>query len=169
MRDFFVLLVVGVAGCAASQPRLMVPIEYSCDASRIVRDGGSLRVAAASDTAIRAPNLGWRDDAGDHFVSWPLAPTDVEAVEFVVPSDPRQDATERVYDASAGMSRADWRLVHHDVCVAHGGYTDALTRFARGDTLEQLARDLANGDRTEALDLVHHAMMNVQRRYYGAR
>jgi hypothetical protein len=169
MRDFFVVLVFGAAGCAASQVRPIVPIEYSCDGNHIVRDGASLRVAAAADPAVRAPSLGWRDDAGDHFVSWPLAPTDVEAVEFVVPSDPRQDATERVYDASAGMSRADWRLVHHDVCVARGGYTDALTRFARGDTLDLLARDLANGDREQALDLIHHAMMDVQRRYYGSR
>jgi hypothetical protein len=168
MRKLLCISVFAVAACAVQPIRPTVPTEYSCDSTRIVRDGKSLRVAA-NDDPTRAPSLSWRDDAGDHFVSWPQAPTDAEAVEFVVPSDPRADATERVYDASPGASRADWRLVHHDACVAHGGYTDALARFARGDSIEELARELSNGDREQARGLVHHAMLALQRRYYDVR
>jgi hypothetical protein len=110
--------------------------------------------------------LGWRDDAGDHFVTWPVSPTDVRAVEVIVPHDPRQDATARYYDTSTGTSTSDWRLVRKQGCTARGGYNDALAHYLRGDSYAQLAAELALDGPDEARDMVHRALLSLQRRYF---
>jgi hypothetical protein len=132
---------------------------YACGDTAIARSGD----------AIGGTRLGWRDDDGDHFVAWPVSPVDIDAVEIVVPSDPRMDAVRRVYDTSKGTSKADWRLVGRQVCTAKGGYSDVLARYLRGESLDQLARELALGNRDDARDAVHAAMLALQRRYYRDR
>jgi hypothetical protein len=132
---------------------------YACADTAIARNGD----------AIAGTRLGWHDDEGDHFVAWPLSPIDVDAVEIVVPNDPRMDAVRRVYDTSKGSSKADWRLVRRQVCTAKGGYSDLLARYLRGESLDQLAHELALGDRDDARDAVHEAMLTLQRRYFRDR
>jgi hypothetical protein len=115
-----------------------------------------------------ASQLGWRDDAGDHFVNWPHSPTEVEAVEFVAPSDPRADAMMKTYDTSKGMSTTDWRMTKTEVCRAEGGYNDALTRWMDGSSIDEVAVSLAT-DKEQARSLVNHALTALQKRYLRDR
>jgi hypothetical protein len=158
------VLAAGATACAARAPRITTPnITYSCDNERQVhRDNG--RVLSTSGTAQLA--LGWRDGEGEHFVSWPTSSTQMEAVEYVMPPDARADAIERVYDTSKGSSRVDWRMVRSTACTATGGYSDALARFATGKSFDQVAQELSLGDKNEARELVHHALVSVQKRYF---
>jgi hypothetical protein len=164
---------ITAAACGARAPQTTLPVEYACGQAAVVRHDKMLELRERSASLVgvgtSAAKLGWRDDAGEHFVTWPVSPTDVEALEFVLPWDPRQDATERFYDTSTGTSTADWRLVRREVCTARGGYTDALSRYIRGESYDQLAADLAHGDRDEARELVHHALIALQRRYFRDR
>jgi hypothetical protein len=157
MRNLLLLLVAGASACAArtGHPTLPATTTYACGDSVIARSGD----------AIGATRLGWHDEEGDHFVAWPVSPVDVEAVEVIVPSDPRQDAVRRVYDTSKGAARTDWRLLNRQVCTAKGGYSDVLSRYLRGESLEQLANELAL-DRDSARDAVHRAMVTLEKRYY---
>ena len=59
-------------------------------------------------------------------------------------------------------------------CTAHAPVhsaqaNEALVRYARGESLEQLRTELSLADRDEARDLVHHAMLDLGRRYYKDR
>jgi hypothetical protein len=163
MRKFLLLLlaVAAASACAAraSHPTLATTSTYACGDAAMTRSGN----------AIGSTRLGWHDDEGDHFVAWPLSPVDVEAVEIVVPNDPRQDAVRRVYDTSKGTSKADWRLLERQVCTARGGYSDVLARYLRGESLDQLANELALGNRDDARAAVHTAMLALQKRYYRDR
>jgi hypothetical protein len=115
MRNVLVLIVVGTSACVTTRPAApTTPIRYACGDVAVVRHGSDL-TATSPDLTMR---LSWRDDHGDHFVSWPLASTDREAVEVVVPYDPRQDATKNVYDTTNGSSASDWKLVDKRVCTA---------------------------------------------------
>ena len=167
MRTFPLLaLAAGVAACAARAPRSTMPVEYECGDVGLVHRGATLSLAQAGAPPA---HLGWRDSAGDHFVAWPVSPVGVEAVEVVIPDDPRQDAVRRVYDTSKGASTADWRLIARQVCPARNGYSAVLAHYMRGDSLDQLAAELALGDRDQARDLVHRAMVSLERRYYHDR
>src|SRR5438876_12460835 len=126
MRKLLVVAVLASACVPHAASRTTLPAQYTC---------GGITVAAPFDGA----RLGWTDDAGDHYVAWPQTPVDVEAVEIVVPNDPRQDAVRRIYDASKGTSTADWRLIRRQVCTAKGGYSDVLARHLRGDSLDEVA------------------------------
>ena len=161
MRNLLFLLVAGASACAArpSHPTLATGSSYACGNAPIVRIGDS----------IGSTRLGWHDDQGDHFVSWPVSPVDVEAVEITIPGDPRQDAVRAVYDTSKGTARSDWRLVQRQVCTAKGGYSDVLARYLRGESLDQLAHELSLDNRDEAKDAVHTAMLALQKRYYRDR
>ena len=166
MRDLLVLLTIGASACAATAPKSTIPVSYACGETAVTRDAAGLRV---NGDVTKSPKLGWSDTVGDHYVMWPVSPTDGEAVEFVVPTYPRLDATERFYDTSKGVSFADWRVVKHESCTAQGGYSDALGRFINGATVADLANDLTHGDRDEARTLVHDAMLALQRRYWKDR
>src|SRR5437763_451151 len=109
MRKFLLVLLVAASACAsrAARPTIPATATYACGDTTIARNGD----------AMGATRLGWHDEEGDHFVAWPLSPVDVEAVEVVVPSDPRQDAVRRVYDTSKGASQSDWRLLRRQVCT----------------------------------------------------
>ncbi|MDB4958082.1 MAG: hypothetical protein JWO36_5651 [Myxococcales bacterium] len=170
MRNFLLLsLLVGASACAARAPQTTIPVQYACGDSQVVREGDRLSVnRPQNDDALRPASLGWHDDDGDHFVTWPLSATDVQAVEYVVPNDRRSDAVERVYDTSKGVSTADWRLTKRQVCTAHGGYSDALARWMKGADIDQLASELSV-DHEAARGLVHTALTALQHRYYKDR
>lgn len=151
------------AGCAESRPsHPRFPVQYTCSDVAIVHDGNTLQV-----TGRAVAPVSWRDDAGSHFLLRPA--TGVDVIEYVVPDDPYRDASARVFDASTGTSTVDWRLVKRDVCVARGGYSDALVHYARGESVAEVATALTAGDREEALGLVHHALRELQGRYYKER
>lgn len=162
MRKLLLVFVVSSAACAARPARPTITTAYSCGDASIVRDRDVVRTG---DTNHVVSRLSWQDDAGDHYVSWPLSPTDKEATEFIVPSDPKADASERVYDTSRGSSTADWKLVSRQACTAHGGYNDALARWMKGESIDDVARDLAM-DRDEARGMVRRALTSLQTRYW---
>ena len=109
--------------------------------------------------------LSWRDDRGEHFVTWPLSPTDRAATEFVVPADPRQDATQHTYDTTFGSSTADWRLVSEQTCTARGGYNDVLARYMRGESIDDLTRDVGLS-RDETRAVLRKALVSLQKKYW---
>jgi hypothetical protein len=168
MRNCLLLtVVVATSACAARAPQTTLHVQYACGASDVVvRYGDTLRVT--NDAPLRQASLGWRDGDGDHFVTWPLSPTDVEAVEYVMPTDHRADAVERTYDTSKGVSTADWRLTKRQVCTAEGGYNDVLVRFVKGDSIDDVAASLSI-DREEARGLVKTALTTLQKRYFRDR
>ncbi|MBV8757018.1 MAG: hypothetical protein JO257_07080 [Deltaproteobacteria bacterium] len=162
MRNLLVLVLVTASACAARAPRSTFTAEYSCGSSEMVRDGGAVRAGSSES------RLAYSDDAGDHYISWPLSPTDRSATEFIIPSNPREDAIQRTYDATRGPSTADWRLVHKQTCTARGGYNDALARWMAGETIDTIAGELAIG-RDEAKQVVREALMSAQTRYWKER
>ena len=169
MRKIVPFLVVGAAACAARAPQSTLPVHYACSDVELVRGGAGLVVREPHGSDTTPSRSSWHDRAGYHFVTAPVSPIDRRAVEYVVPEDPRLDATERVYDTSNGNSTADWRVVDSQTCTARGGYTDALERFMRGESMDEVAQELALGDRDTARDLVHQALISLQRRYYRDR
>lgn len=136
-------------------------MKYACDSHLVTRDAG--KVFAGGDTRLA---LAFQDDAGDHFVAIPDSPTSMKAVEYVMPHDARADAIQRVYDTSGGQSRADWRMVDENVCIARGGYTDAFGRFAGGSSMDDIARDFGLSSRVEARKLIQRGLKAVQKRYH---
>jgi hypothetical protein len=166
MRNKPLLLVLACVGCAAQPVHPTLPVQYACGDLAIVHDGDSLHVNG--DRRATAP-MSWRDESGSHFLLRPVSPTEVDVVEYVVPDDPHQDASERVFDSTEGTSAVDWRLVKREVCVARGGYSDALVRYVKGESVGELADNLTAGDRDQALGLVHHALRALQVRYYKDR
>ena len=162
MRNILLLVLVTASACAARAPRSTFTAEYSCGSSQIVRDGSAVRTGSAES------RLAWSDDAGDHYVSWPLSTTDRSATEFVIPSNPKEDAIQRTYDTTRGPSTADWRLVNKQTCTVHGGYNDALSRWMAGETIDTIAQELSL-DRDEAKQVVRKALMTAQTRYWNER
>jgi hypothetical protein len=165
MRNLLLVVLVGASACAARSPRSTFTAQYSCDGTPVVRDGGAVHAGSELTADSR---LSWSDDAGDHYVSWPLSATDKSATEFIVPADPKEDAIQRTYDTSRGPSTADWRLVHKQVCTVHGGYNDALSRWMAGETIDAIAQDLSI-NRDEAKTVVRQALMSAQTRYWRER
>jgi len=179
MTNRFLLIAIVFAAACANQPqRTTTPVRYACGDTVVMRAGEKLTVdtrtaaASAGDVGtewLGPAQLGWTDDDADHFVTWPHATTDVEAVEYVVPHDARKDAFEKRYDASAGYSSSDWRLLDKRVCRAEGGYNDALARWMNGDSLDKVARDLDLEDRGAARQLVRKALAQLQKQYFKDR
>ncbi|MBA2539273.1 MAG: hypothetical protein H0V17_06545 [Deltaproteobacteria bacterium] len=169
MREQLLLVSLVVAGAAACAGRPVsttlnqasMTSQYACDSHVVTREAG--KVFASNDTRLA---LAFQDDAGDHFVTTPESPTAMHAIEYVMPSDARADAIERVYDTSKGNSRADWRVVDENVCVVRGGYTDAFGRFAAGSTMDAIAKDFGLGNRIEARKLIKEGMRATQVRFH---
>lgn len=46
------------------------------------------------------------------------------------------------------------------------GEAAVVARYMQGESLDQLASDLALADRDQARDVVHHAMIDLQKRYF---
>jgi len=113
------VLAAMATGCAARAPRDTMSRRYDCDGEivGVVVDGK------------RAPVVR-RDQMTDGFAR---SKTE-EAVEYAIPRDRLLDAT--VIRHSVGGS-PDRRL-----CIAEGGYTDALQRFLRGASVGDVAKQL---------------------------
>ncbi len=172
MREIVsLLLLVAASACATRAPKSTLGLHgrYGCGDLQIVRTGEQISSSRTDVEGPQATALSWRDDSGDHFVTFPVAVTDVETIEYVLPHDPRADATEKVYDTSKGRSTADWRLTRRRVCRAEGGYSDAFVRWMNGSSLEDISSQLALADRNEARHLVHRALVDYNRRYYRGR
>lgn len=170
-RSLLLAITLATSACASHPQRTSLTVRYSCGDTTVTRTGTSLTIGIENAAVIpTAPaQLGWSDDTADHFVTWPHAATDVEAVEYVVPYDRRKDAIVKHYDASAGYASSDWRLLDKKVCRAQGGYTDALARWMNGDSLDKVAKDLSLEDRSHARSLVHKALSQLQKQYFADR
>ena len=174
MRNILLVVTVFTAACAAPRATTStLPHEYACTDGSVVPHGNRLEIreqnAALDGGMTVSARLGFRDDAGDHYVSGPHSPVDVSAVEFIVPGDGRSDATKNQYDTSAGTSRADWRLVKAETCTMRGGDSEILAHYIKGESLDDISRDFALGDRDSAREIVHRAMLQLQKRYFRDR
>ena len=169
MRNTMSALLLSLAACAAQPVHpTTTPLAYSCDHDvQLAHEGTHLDVRTANLAAGNNVQLGWVDDAGQHYVQWPVGTTQASSVEYVIPSDQHADAITRHYDTRQGASRADWRLLSQSSCPVHGGYTDALTRFASGASMDDITAQMSLGNKSEARALVHDAMLKLTRRYYG--
>lgn len=149
--------------------RTATPARYTCEGDvELIRNGERLLASeAAADGPMVPKPLGWRDGAGDHFVTFPSSTADVEVVEYVVPADHRSDAIERTYDASRGIARVDWRMTRQRSCRAEGGYTDAITRFVGGSSYTEIKTQLSLQSESEARNLIHAALIKANKRFYG--
>lgn len=169
MRNLLFVILVGASACGARATTSTLPMpatHYDCGEAEVVHEAGALLGAGPILGNGRDTRLGWHDSEGDHYVAFPLATTDVEATEFVVPSDPRQDAVRKTYDTRQGSSTADWRLLSHATCTAKGGYSDVLGRYMKGATLEEIQAELALGSRDEARGIIKKAMAQLQKKYW---
>jgi hypothetical protein len=174
MRNLLLIVSIGAAACGAARaPRTTLPREYMCGDADVVPHADRLEVREANASvgdAMSAPaKLGWQDGSGSHSVVGPRSPIDVAAVEFVVPEDGSADAVKNLWDTSRGTSTADWRLVRREVCTLRGGDSDVLARYARGATLDDIAKELSLSDRDAAREALHRAMLQLQRRYFADR
>jgi hypothetical protein len=164
MRKFLLVLLVGASACAArSSQQPTIPVHYACGDTTVTRNGIEMRSSATPDEISR---LSWRDDRGEHFVTWPLSPTDRAATEFIVPADPRQDAVQKTYDTTFGSSTTDWRPVDTKVCTARGGYNDVLARYMRGESIDDLTRDVGLSSRDETRAVLRKALVTLQKKYW---
>ena len=154
------------AACGAKVHESTLPsVSYSCGDDQVTRDGRGV----FSSRESKQLGMGWRDDEGAHFVEWPRRTTTMEALEYVIPADSRADAIARVYDTSQGGSRVDWRLKHRTVCMANGGYSDALARYVNGASFDDVAKDLALPNKSAARELIERALKKAERRYTAER
>jgi len=165
MRNVLFLLVVSASACAARSSQPTLKTQYVCDDVVVTRNGSEIRTGTDGEVG----RLSWHDDAGDHFVAWPISPTDHDAVELVVPKDPRQDAVRHTYDTTFGSSTGDWRLTERKVCKTRGGYNDLLVRYLSGESLDDLTADIGAADREETRGIIRKAMVSLQRRYWRDR
>ena len=164
MRNLILLALVSSA-CAAQPKRPAMPSEYACSGFSVVRNGNELKTSDSGAVS----KLSWRDADGEHFIAWPQTPTDRDAIEFVMPTDPMQDVTQRTYDTTFGSSTADWRVTGKQQCTARGGYNDILFRYVKGESLDDLTRSLALDSRDDTRRLLHRAIAAVQHRYLRDR
>jgi len=154
MRTSLLVLVVGTAACATRTqvPTIPVASHYNCGDSTFDRDTAKLARA---------------DGDGDHYVNWPVSPTEVSTVESTVPHDGHR-AIQRVWDTSRGTARTEWRLLSAEVCRSKGSYSYVLARWMNGASVDDLSKDL-EVDHDKARELVHDALLAAQKRYFRDR
>jgi hypothetical protein len=140
-----------------------MPTHYACGDSQVTRDGAEMHSSTMPGQISR---LSWSDSKGEHFVTWPLSPTDRTATEFVVPNDSRQDAVQHTYDTTFGSSTADWRLTDKQVCTTRGGYNDVLARYMAGESIDDLTRSVGLTNRDETRSMLRRALTSLQKRYW---
>ena len=138
-RTIFLTLALGA--CVARSHGDTVPHQYDCAGTRVVATGATLQVR---DHLLHRDR---RDGDGDHFKA--------DHVEYVVPSDRDADAAMRTPLTNA-------------VCVAEGGYTDAMQRFMRSGSHHAVALELQLDD-DGARSLIGAALRRIQRSYYRDR
>src|SRR6185503_14246644 len=162
MRQILLVILVGASACAArSSTTSTMPTHYACGDSQVTRDGEEMR---SSSTPGQISRLSWRDSKGEHYVTWPLSPTDRTATEFVVPNDSRQDAVQHTYDTTFGSSTADWRMTDQQVCTARGGYNDVLARYMAGESIDDLTREVGLTSRDETRAVLRKALVSLQKK-----
>lgn len=159
-------ILVAPACATAELPMHTLPTTYTCDQANLTDDGQLLGVRNADRQAPANVQLGWEDKQGRHYVNWPTAVTDKESVEYVVPDDARADVVVNRYDTRQGTAKQDWLLLNTSTCRARGGYSDALARFASGESMGEIQKALSLGDKSQARQLVYDAMIKLQRRYF---
>lgn len=164
MRQFLLVILVGASACAArTSNQSTMPTHYVCGDNTVTRSGVEMR---SSSTPGEISRLSWRDDKGEHFVTWPLSPTDRTATEFIVPNDPRQDAMQVTYDTAFGSSTTDWRSKEKRVCTARGGYNDVLARYMRGESIDDLTAEVGLSSRDETRAVLRKALVTLQKKYW---
>ena len=140
-----ILVILVLGGCAARSQIDTTTHHYDCAGTHIVATGATLQVRDQSSTSLLQREH--HDDDGDHFKA--------EHVEYVVPIDRRGDVAMRTPVTKA-------------VCVADGGYTDALQRFMRSGSHHDVALQLQLDD-DGARNLIHEALRRIQHNYYRDR
>jgi len=165
MRNVLLVLLLGASACAARTSTSTLHARYTCGDVAVSRDGSEIHTGTAGVLG----RLSWHDDAGDHFVVWPSAPTDRDAMELIVPSDPHLDAVQRTYDTTFGSSTVDWRLIDKQVCTASGGYNDVLARYMKGESIDDLTTSIGATNRDETRTLIRKALVSLQHRYWRDR
>ena len=151
-RTLVLVLVVAAIGCGASRSSRSTFARYTCDGEAVARNGNEIAVGA------QHASLSEIGDDGDRFVGVVGART----VEYRLPRDTRVDGwvSEVRRDGELGTPRA---------CMVHGGYTDALSRWMRGESMDEIANQLALADRKAAGELIYDALINLRRRYSRER
>jgi hypothetical protein len=126
MRPFILAMVVVVLGGCAARPATQR--SYACGDARVEVVGRTLYVG---EDLIA---LQYRDRAGAHY-----ARSHGDGVlDYVIPSNPRLDATVWNRESSGGASV-------DQVCTAHGGYVDVTSRWLAGQSLDEIATELDLG------------------------
>jgi hypothetical protein len=137
------LLAVVASACAGRQTvRRTITAHYTCDGHDVIRHGSTLHIDGGSVALLASTG----DD--DRFVGT----RDGRPVEYRLPHDVRVDGTL----TDTATERA---------CVVRGGYNDVLVRWMRGESMDEIAMQLALGDREAAGDLIHDALRRLHRRY----
>jgi hypothetical protein len=138
------LLAAMAAACAAQPGRDTLPRRYECEGTTVTTTNHSLAVDGKPAPLAR------RERDGNIYIF--AAPA--EQVEYRIPEDPHLDAT-------VTRSGAPSRL-----CMSDGGYTDALLRFIRGWSIEDIAHDLGI-EEGDARERIHTALMLLRCRFSG--
>ena len=141
-----ILVLVAATGCAAGRSSESTFARYTCDGKPVARNGDEVAFGGA-----RVSRLASTGDA-DRFIGT----VGDRQVELVLPRDTRVDGW-----VSEGATRR--------ACVVHGGYSDALARWMRGETADEIATQLALADRAAARQLIHDAILNLHVRYRRER
>lgn len=127
----FIVLGIGclaAAACVESPPSTL-PHRYDCGGTPIVASAQRLNIEGVETRPVH------KDRDGEHY----LVSGDVELLEYVVPDDRAQDVSILSYDATTSRDRASWRLRRKGFCVASGGYMDAVDRFMKGSSVDEVA------------------------------
>lgn len=156
-RNRFVMIgilgIVLAGGCAMQPKRGTLPLTYDCGARVAVETSASLAVDGVKATPFST------DSDGSHYV---VTRGDV-LVEYVVPEDPRLDATMLTYDTATPRDRKTWIPRDRGTCVAHAGFTNALSLFMKGKSTEEVAAELSLEPR-DAQSLIHGALAYLRAR-----
>jgi len=137
------VLAAMATGCAARAPRDTMSLRYDCDgeAVAVVVDGANASVR--------------RDHKSDGLA---MSRTH-EAVEYTIPRDRLLDATVTRHSVGASPDRR--------LCIAEGGYTDALRRFLGGASIGDVAKQLVINE-DDARKRIGVALARVRCRYHDA-
>jgi hypothetical protein len=158
MHPYALLIAAMTTACVAGVQRETSPRRYDCDATVVTVTHRALVVGGAEASLVR------KDDDGAHYT---VSRGEAAAgyVEYVVPSDPLLDATVAKYGVGDSPDREPRSLLERRVCVAKGGYTDALQRFMTGVSIADVAK-LLSVDEEEAEKRIGKAMALLRCRYY---
>jgi hypothetical protein len=101
-------------------------------------------------------------DAGN--ATPPQSSVGSSTVAYIVQPDVRREAPARVNSAS-GTTSTSGGARRRDAVAANRGSDNALVSYLQGESLTELAHDLALHDKDQARDLVHHEMISLHQRY----